>query len=376
MAFIFVPMLAMFSIVAMLTATLAAHWFLHVIESTAAGGKEVVWSDEPFVDRFWKVFYVAWHGIIWAGPAMLIGRAVGGGSPTNVFLFGAVAFWAMFPLGMLSGMSSGSKWLPLVPGLPARLLQRLPATVGFYLVSLPVFGAFVLLFVFGVVRSQTPTATAIVCGTLSGVFALMYARVLGRLGLVLSFTEGGRNYEDPADRRRVRRSSGSPRLSPDQPGTMSAAVPRVTEEMPESERPTANVAYTVSGSIAGYDVIEDGFEERVVPARIVHRFDDENDTPMRLVEPISPSVVEAALRTRTGATGDNVARAEAHVAHEDEIALFDKTRRVEEPTSPYGFEMWAFLFYPSAIGVMVRLCAMLALVSMLMAGLRATNPTG
>src|SRR5262245_56486444 len=143
-AVIFVPALAGCVIFGFVFALFAAHHYLTAVQSTGSGSRDVVWSSEPILDHFWKVFYLAWLIGLWLGPAYLIGRAYTSGSD-SAWLRLAVplaVFWVCYPVSQLSSLSASTIWLPLQADVFARLVQKPGVVLGFYLISAVVLAVF------------------------------------------------------------------------------------------------------------------------------------------------------------------------------------------------------------------------------------------
>src|SRR5262245_58176736 len=140
-AVIFVPALAAAALCTFAFLTFAAQYYLTILESTAAGAKDVTWGGESITDAFWKPFYLAWLLVLWLGPAYVIGRALAGSTGAAWLGLAVPVFvaWALYPVSQLSSLSSTSMWMPLHPQVLARLAQRPAAVAGFFALTLPVF---------------------------------------------------------------------------------------------------------------------------------------------------------------------------------------------------------------------------------------------
>src|SRR5947209_7118139 len=136
-ALIFIPALVGAAICAFLFFTFAAHYYLTVLESTAAGAREVVWVSEPITDNFVKPFYLGWLLVLWLGPAYVIGRALA--ARTHVewvgFAVPVLVAWLLYPVSQLSSLSASSVWMPLTPQIFARLVQRPAAMAMFFVLT-------------------------------------------------------------------------------------------------------------------------------------------------------------------------------------------------------------------------------------------------
>src|SRR5689334_19939972 len=74
--FIFVSLLAITTIAACFVWVYTSRCVVLVVEDTAAGNEEIVWSDEPFFDWVWMGGYMAWLVGVWLVPAFLVARLV------------------------------------------------------------------------------------------------------------------------------------------------------------------------------------------------------------------------------------------------------------------------------------------------------------
>ncbi|MFL5339672.1 MAG: hypothetical protein ACJ8F7_05845, partial [Gemmataceae bacterium] len=140
MAFIFVPLIAMTMMYLFALWVYASRYFVLIVEDTAAGNEVPVWPDEPFMDWVWQGFYVFAIVFAWLSPAFLFARLVTMNSepyhrPLYILLVTAAAFWAMFPVSLLSSMAAESRWTLLHFGLLQRLARRGASFVLFYALS-------------------------------------------------------------------------------------------------------------------------------------------------------------------------------------------------------------------------------------------------
>ena len=187
-AFIFVPALVGSTIVGFVFLLFAAHYYLTVLEGTAAGAKEIPWQSEPVTDNFTKVFYLAWLIGVWAGPAYLISRAFATG-PDAAWLKLAVpllVMWVLYPVSQLSSLSASSVWVPMNLDVFTRLVQKPVVTAVFFALTLPVFALFGVAFKWAfLTKGDWPMLFVGV--PLLVLAALLYARLLGRLAFTLMF---------------------------------------------------------------------------------------------------------------------------------------------------------------------------------------------
>jgi hypothetical protein len=95
----------------------------------------------------------------------------------------ALSFWLFFPVGVLSSLSAESPWVILRPKIIGGLLRCFPTTFGFYAVSILLVGGSFALFVGTAVSGVIWLVP--VAAVLATTFVMIYARLLGRLGLVV-----------------------------------------------------------------------------------------------------------------------------------------------------------------------------------------------
>ena len=118
------------------------------------------------------------------------------------------------------------------------------------------------------------------------------------------------------------------------------------------------------GVVTGYGVDYTGTAapiEEPKPAPIIHKFDDEDDEPIR----VAPAPEISTDRQR-------IAEELAH-STERELALHTKSR-VEVPANPYGADAVTFLFDPKTIAPWVTVTAGLMLLALMQRGLDLLRP--
>src|SRR5580704_6903005 len=103
-AFLFVPLLALTWAFGFLLIIFASHYFLTVLEGTAAGNEEVAFPDEPLIDWIWKGYYLTFFGIIWVAPGVILAWLAGGANPNLRIALAIGWVWLLFPVGMLSSL--------------------------------------------------------------------------------------------------------------------------------------------------------------------------------------------------------------------------------------------------------------------------------
>jgi hypothetical protein len=160
----------------------ASHCLLVVIEQTATGNDEVVWPDEPYLDWMWRGAFIAWQLLFWLVPIGIAlktaFRDIVAQDPALGVLLAGVALWLFLPIGLLSAMLGGSRWVVLhVQAL--RVFTRRPATTfAFYTSSFLVVAVGVLPWYLAIHFS---TWLAPVASLIGAAAFLIYARLLGRL---------------------------------------------------------------------------------------------------------------------------------------------------------------------------------------------------
>ena len=385
-AFLFVPLLAITWIVGLAVLAYAAHYFLTITESSATGTARnltwrpkpfrewirdgINWPDEGFIDYFAKAFYFGYMVLIWAGPAVLIGRlAVGPDSPWVTVIAG-VAFWLLFPVGLLSSLASESRWTPFWPGLVAALARRPGKTLAFYLLSAPVLAVLVLTFHLIMFQSEEVTiAWAIALSPVAVLLFFVYARLLGRLGLVVSYTRGEMEEAAAAEARprRKKRKRRRPVPAHDETRGLCGPTEPIPDEPPLRAQPEDLPALQtpMDGPITGYGVDYEGRLPAPEPPRPrpVYPGDDEDDlTPIKIAPPPDLSGTDRAKVS-----------AALVVPPEHEIELFLRERPAE-PANPYGAEAVTFLLDPKTLDPWLRLTIGLVALALLQRALDALRP--
>jgi len=381
-AFIFVPLLVIAWMLGFFVAAHAAHYFLSIVESSAtAVARNVPWSGRPFkewirdgvnwpddlfTDYFAKTFYFAYMIGIWAGPAVALSRFLIGDSPWSTVAAGA-AFWLFFPIGLLSSLASESRWTPFWSGVLVAFARRPGKTLAFYLISAPVLAVLFLTFDLILLRTSAVTMTwAIVLSPVAVLLFFIYARLLGRLGMVLTFAYP--TEEEVKEEAKPRRRKKKKRPMPAYDSKTRWTVPKEEidyaptgaqpDELPGLETP-------IDGPVTGYGVDYEGKlppPEEPKPATVIHTFDDEDNTPITVAP---PSDTRGTDRPKIAAALANPPK------HEVELYLRE---RPTEPANPYGSEAVTFLFDPKTIEPWLRLTAGLIALALVQHGLDALRP--
>jgi len=382
-AFLFVPILAFTWIIGFAVVLHASHYFLTIVESSATGTARnlpwhgrpfrewirdgVNWPDEPVADWFLKALFLAYLTALWAGPAILIGYLVAGNSAWATVIAG-VAYWLLFPIGLLSAMSSEDRWTPFRASLLGSLVRRPGKTLGFYLLSAPVLAVLFLTFDLTLLHSSRATiAWACALSPVAAAMFFVYARLLGRLGLVISYAQPD-EPEEPVPARKPKKRKKKPPFAYDPRYRLGVPREENSEFVPTEAQPTELPALEtpMDGPVTGYTVDYSGKpppEEAPKPAPVIHKFDDEDDTPIT-VQP--PPDIDNTDRTRLAA--------ELAQPSQRELELYLRERPTE-PANPYGAEAVTFLFDAKTLDPWLRLTLGIAALALLQRALDALRPT-
>lgn len=358
-ALIFLPALVGAAICAYVFFTFAAHYYLTVLESTAAGAKHVTWIGETLTDMFGKPFYLAWLLCLWLGPAYIIGRALAGTMqfPWLTLAVPVLVAWLLYPVSQLSSLSASSVWIPLHPQALARLVQKPGVTLGFFVLTLPVFALGGLAFRWSFLTSgQWDLLFAGVPLLVIAMF--LYARLLGRLAFALMFTK------DLLKRKKKKKPKPEKaKIASDEPEVPVAVQP--------SELPPIN---TPDGELAGYNVLiaaDAPAPKKRVTAEVV---EDSSDPAPEPTPARKSSKSHSLERARTWDDDDEdkapygVNAPEGKVVEEhvpeavlkpsaEELALLDRRDAPKPPKRVWTAELFVFFGQPATITAMMILCA-------------------
>jgi hypothetical protein len=246
-AFIFVPALVACVLFGFLFTLFLANFYLNVLQSTGSGAREVSWPSEPFIDNFWKVFYLGWLIGLWLGPAWFIGQAFAKSDvPWMRYALPLSVFWLAYPLSQLSSLSGPSIWLPLHFDVFGRIARKPHLLFGFLGLTLPVLMLFGLGFHW---TFNAEGASHLILGAPPFVVsALIYARLLGRLAFSLMFTRS------LLSRKKRKKKAEKPWVAATSP-----------EEEPEFRQPSElpPIQSPDEGDLTGYDIkFEDAPKKR------------------------------------------------------------------------------------------------------------------
>jgi hypothetical protein len=250
-ALIFMPALAGSVIFGCVFVLFAASYFLTVLESTSSGAREVVWTEDSIPDKAVRAAYMLWLVGLWLGPAYLIGVRLtsGSDSPWLKLLVPVLVFWIAYPISQLSSLSASTVWLPLVPGVFGRLAKKPAVYLGFMAITVPCLAVLAVGFKWAFLTDRDWGLLFVGCPLLV-ISGLVYARLIGRLAFVLSFTRG---YS-------LRKKKRKPRREED-PARDTDEEPRQVLTQPSDLPP---IITPDEGELTGYDLHVD---EEVRPVR-------------------------------------------------------------------------------------------------------------
>jgi hypothetical protein len=227
-------------IIGVIVAAYASRCFLLVVEDTAAGNDEVVWPDEPFLDWFGKVFYLGSIVAVWLLPAIVIGRLAASlfpGENPAVVTAAVVAgfFWLVFPVTILSTLSSTSRWSPFRPAVVRLMARAFGSTLAFYFVSGLLLAGCTALVVVGLATWVLLPVGAVAVGTT----LLVYARLLGRLAWKLNqLVPAATAKPEPEQRPRPARRKPRVKARPSEGGWGALPEP----DVPDLDKPSPIVS--------------------------------------------------------------------------------------------------------------------------------------
>jgi hypothetical protein len=381
-AVIFMPALAAAAICAFVFLTFAAHYYLTVLESTAAGAKEVTWIGESLTDLFWKPFYLAWLLCLWLGPAYIIGRSLAGSTQLAWLALAVpvVVAWLLYPVSQLSSLSALSIWMPLHPQALARLVQKPGVTFGFFVLTLPLFALGGLAFRWSFLTSGEWHLLFVGIPLL--VIALfLYARVLGRLAFALMFTR------DILKRKKKKK----PKKQTPESDALDEPEPPVPVQ--PSDLPPIS---TPDGELAGYNVLM--ADDPPAPKKRVRAEVAEDDEPTES----EPDAARARMARKSShpldrarewtnededTTPYGVNSPEGKVVEErvpdsvlkpsaEELALLDRSDAPKPPKRVWTGELFACFGQPATVAAMMILCGAGVLAGAAVRVARQFNPMG
>lgn len=375
-AVIFVPALVGAVVFGFVFALFAAHHYLTVLQSTAAGARQVTWVSEPLLDNFWKVWYLAWLFGLWFGPAWLIGRAYAGGTGPVWLKLGVplAVLWVCYPVSQLSSLGGPTIWLPLHPEAFDRLARKPLAFAGFMALSAAVLAGLGLGFYWTFLAEGMVT---LVGGcVLLVVMWLLYARLLGRLAFALMFT---RSVFAPKENK--------PKKAATDDAVRTRARAKVSDE-DEAAEPGGGFVQPADlppihtpdeGPVHGYGVRFDDEPEPPKPRKRVTavKADADAEPPPKRPKRRRPADDEDdaayGLREAEAVPQDTTPRAVVKPS-ESEMRLHAKERAVKPPAQVWTGEVLAFFGQVETATVVVMLSGFCFAVGGMVRIARAFNP--
>jgi hypothetical protein len=392
-AVIFIPALVGAVICGFFFLIFASHYYLTVLESTAAGAKEVTWLSESLTDNFWKPFYLAWLLCLWLGPAYVLGRTLAASTGINWLGFALPVFvaWGLYPVSQLSSLCASSLWIPLHPQVFARLVQKPGVTIGFFVFTLPVFALGGLGFKWAFLTAGQ--WDLLFLGTpLMSLAGFLYARFLGRLAFALRFTR------DLLKRRKKKRAAKLVRSDEPVHGTEVQPAEEPSEESkPEVVQPSdlPPITTPLDGELAGYNILI--AHDPPAPRKRVRAEVAEEPSPVESVPPRPQARTRAKSdhpldRGRTWTEDDDdttpyemqpsEVKDEERVPEEvakpkaEEMALLDRSDAPKRPKRTWSLELFVFLFQPGTITALVIASGMATMAGVMVRVARQFYPTG
>jgi hypothetical protein len=165
----------------------ASGCFLAVVEDTSAGNDEVTWPrDGGLVDGLGKFVFFLWLGGCGLAPVWIFWVAHGGVTATNDFswVVAVLPGVLLFPIQLLSVLTAGSWWSLIDLRIVGGLLTKPRALFLMCLPPVALITPCIWIAQLIVVRANFPVA--IVAGFIWSAFTLIYARILGRTGWLLT----------------------------------------------------------------------------------------------------------------------------------------------------------------------------------------------
>jgi len=196
-------------IIGIWTGMYASGCFFAVIEETVAGNDQVSWpSGGGIGEGLGKVAYLLWLGGCSGIVAVLLWLAASGAAPEDdLWWLVSLLTWALlFPVVLFSSMAASSRWLLLEKDTLLGFLMK-PRLVLLMLVA-----SLVLLIPVAWVGYRALAGVnflaAAACGPLGATVFLIYGRLLGRVGWVL--TQAPSRTKGSAKKRRKTRAVNTP----------------------------------------------------------------------------------------------------------------------------------------------------------------------
>jgi DNA-directed RNA polymerase subunit RPC12/RpoP len=171
---------------ALLTLAYSAACFLPVVTDTAAGNARVeAWPDPVWKEWAAQLMYVSFLGFASIVVGYGVGRLAGTFTTWDGWA-GLSATFLIFPVILLSSLEANSAFVPLTTPILRSLVTGWWAWLLFYLLSGVLWWLF-LMAVLAILVSFLPAIIAM--GPVLAALLLIYARLIGRLGWRISWSE-------------------------------------------------------------------------------------------------------------------------------------------------------------------------------------------
>jgi hypothetical protein len=325
-------------VAAALTFSYAGYSFFTTFVNTAAGSDEVIWPGEPIQDWIGKGWYLVWLLALWAVPATLIAGLFG--PPLWLYTLIVVGLlWLVFPVTLLSSLSAESRLIVFRMTIVRHLARRWLALLVFYPVTAFLLTICVVLFYYGVLGPIISLPGAALVGAIS---FLIYARLLGRIGWLISQDEEEEEGEEEGLAPAATEATPAPAEAP--PPRMSRSERRRARAYDPWSSPSGAAEAPVSAEspAAGHDPY--------APTEETYGLMDE-DKPR--APSFGPKPPEPIFAPDLGEETDGLGRARAQAAPprrqlEDELAII---REVPPPPRwPLLQGVYTFPFYRASWG--------------------------
>jgi hypothetical protein len=187
----------------------ASNCFLAVVEQTAAGNDRISWPEGgAIIDGLWRALYVAWLLVVSAVPVAmlwLVELGISRGSPWDLAWVAAPGV-LLFSLALLSTLTANSPWVLLHGDIFLGLGRKPSAIVLAWLV--PLVLATLAWVVSCTLYFRSQLLFALIAGLCGATFVLLYGRLLGRAGWLISQRPSGRRARRKRPPRAVVQAGG------------------------------------------------------------------------------------------------------------------------------------------------------------------------
>ncbi len=187
-ALIFLSFLSGATIIGLYLLAYCAHCILVVVQGTSAGADHVTWPDEGVLDWVGSSLGLVALALIWMIPAGIAANAIDpawldGDRGLRTLFVAVPVLWLFFPIGALSSLSSVSRWVFFRPLILGRLLRVFPSWMFFYISTAAVAVLGTVPFYLAVFKDVMQLL--LLAAPVTAAMVLVYARLLGRLGLLI-----------------------------------------------------------------------------------------------------------------------------------------------------------------------------------------------